>query len=169
MALTTMVLKMTCSMLRNHSFLFVETDQTFAMHALVQLATCRWLAAHGQIEQWKQLYIKNLAAEFLSGEKENRSSCQALFPHAKSAAIQRPSDDESLRAWASLLQNAASYAWGQGSIAKAVQVPGTAMEARKKVLGQTGEQTLKSMEMAGFAYSLGGGGALENYKFQVLI
>ena len=38
------------------------------------------------------------------------------------------------------------------------------MEARKKVLTwSTGEQTLKSMEMAGLAYGLGG--PLEDYKF----
>lgn len=41
-------------MLRNYSFLSVETNQKFAMHALVQLATREWLAANGQLERWKQ-------------------------------------------------------------------------------------------------------------------
>ena len=33
--------------LKNYSFLSVETNQTFAMHALVQLATRKWLTANG--------------------------------------------------------------------------------------------------------------------------
>jgi hypothetical protein len=36
--------------LRNYSFLFVDIDRTFEMHALVQLAMRKWLEAHGQLE-----------------------------------------------------------------------------------------------------------------------
>jgi hypothetical protein len=43
------------SVLRNYSFISVNADGiTFDMHGLVQLATRKWLEAHGQIEKWKQ-------------------------------------------------------------------------------------------------------------------
>ena len=93
--------------LRNYSFFSVDTDRTFEMHALVQLTMRKWLEAHGQLEAWKQRYIKNLSAEFLTGEQENWKYCQALFPHAKSAVTQRPKGDGSLREWDSLVHNAA--------------------------------------------------------------
>ena len=138
--------------LRNYSFLSVNTDQTFEMHALVQLATRIWLEANGKLEQWKQCYIKNLSAEFPIGEYENWTYCQTLFPHAKSAITQRPKAEGSLREWASLLYNAAWYAWAKGSITEAVEMSEMAMKVRKKILGQEHEETLDSMDMVGLAY-----------------
>ncbi|KAL9024571.1 MAG: hypothetical protein Q9196_006422, partial [Gyalolechia fulgens] len=142
--------------LRNYSFVSVDANQTFEMHALVQLATRTWLKANGQLEGWKQCYIKNLSAEFPTGEYENWTYCQALFPHAKSAATQQPSGDGSLREWASLLHNAAWYALEKGSISEAINLSEMAMEVRTKILGQEHEETLNSMDMAGMAYRLGG-------------
>ena len=142
--------------LRDYSFLSVGTDRTFEMHGLVQLATRKWLEANGKLEQWKQCYIKNLSAEFPNGEYENWSYCRALFPHAKSAITQRPEAEGSLREWASLLYNAARYAWRKGSITEAVDLSEMAMKVRKKTLGQEHEETLSSMNMVGLAYSLGG-------------
>jgi len=143
--------------LRDYSFLSVSTDGTFEMHALVQLATRKWLEANGKLEHWKQCYIKNLSAAFPTGEHENWTFCQAFFPHAKAAVIQRPSGDESLREWALLLNNGAWYAWRKGSIAEAVNLSEIAMKVRKKMLGQEHEETLSSIGMVGLAYSLGGG------------
>ncbi|KAL6717746.1 hypothetical protein ACLMJK_003831 [Lecanora helva] len=142
--------------LRDYSFLSVGTDGTFEMHALVQLATRKWLEFNGKLEQWKQQYIKNLFTEFPTGEYENWTYCYALFPHAKSAATQRPKTDESLREWASLLYCAAWYAWRKGSITEAVDLSFMAMKVRKKLLGQEHKETLNSISMVGLAYSLGG-------------
>ena len=142
--------------LRDYSFLSVGTDRTFEMHALVQLATRKWLEANRKLEQWKQCYIKNLSAEFPTGEHENWTYCQALFPHAKSAVIQRPKAEGSLREWASLLYHAAWYAWRKGSITEAVDLSEMAMKVRKNILGQEHEETLGSMGMVGLAYNLGG-------------
>ena len=83
--------------LRDYSFLSVGTDRTFEMHALVQLTTRKWLEANGKLEQWKQLYIKNLSAEFPTGEHENWIYCQVLFPHMKLAVTQRPKAEGLLR------------------------------------------------------------------------
>jgi len=142
--------------LRDYSFLSVGADRTFEMHALVQLATRKWLEANGKLEVWKQRYIENLSAEFPTGEHENWTYCQALFPHAKSAVTQRPEGDRSLREWALLVYNAAWYAWKKGSIIEAVHLSEMAMEVRKKVFGLEHNQTLSSIGMVGLAYSLGG-------------
>ena len=140
--------------LRNYSFLSVGTDRTFEMHALVQLATRKWLEANGKLEQWKQCYIKNLSAEFPTGEYENWTYCQALFPHAKSAITQRPKAEGSLREWASLLYNAAWYAREKGSITEAVELSEMVMKVRKKILGQEHRETLGSMNIVGLLYDL---------------
>jgi len=142
--------------LRDYSFLSVSIDRTFEMHALVQLATRNWLEANRKLEQWKQCYIKNLSAEFPTGEHKNWTYCQALFPHAKSAVIQRPKAEGSLRQWASLLYHAAWYACKKGNITEAVDLSEMAMKVRKKILGQEHKETLSSMCMVGSAYNLGG-------------
>ncbi|KFY87014.1 hypothetical protein V500_07258 [Pseudogymnoascus sp. VKM F-4518 (FW-2643)] len=94
--------------LRNYSFISVNLDgTTFEMHSLVQLAMRKWLEDHGQQERWKRQFIRNLNADFPTGEYENWVSCQALFPHAQSAAAQQPEDQDSLIDWASILYKAA--------------------------------------------------------------
>jgi hypothetical protein len=103
--------------LRNYSFISVNSDaHTFDMHRLVQLATREWLGVHGQLERWKQQYIRNLFRVFPTGQYENWSRCQVLFPHVKSALAQPPEDGRSLREWASILYNAAWYAWEEVTV-----------------------------------------------------
>jgi tetratricopeptide (TPR) repeat protein len=143
--------------LRNYSFISVNEDKiTFEMHRLVQLATRKWLGAHGQLERWKQQFIKNLVAEFPTGEYENWNKCQTFFPHAKSAVLQRPVKRDSLREWASLLHNIAWYAWRKGNVDEAEKISTMAMKTRRKLFGQEHIETLDSIAMVGLAYSLGG-------------
>jgi hypothetical protein len=143
--------------LRNYSFIFVNVDTTtFGMHRLVQLATRKWLEAHGQLEGWKQQYIKNLCTEFPTGKYENWAKCRALFPHAKSALAQQPEGEDSLREWALLLYNAAWYAWLRGSFTDAEKMSVKSMKVREKQLGQEHVATLSSIAMVALAYKLGG-------------
>ncbi|KAL8795910.1 MAG: hypothetical protein Q9195_001654 [Heterodermia aff. obscurata] len=142
--------------LRNYSLISINTDRIFEMHALVQLAMRKWLEANKLLESWKQQYVKNLSAAFPSGEYVNWKSCQVLFPHAKSAITQRPRTEGSLNEWASLMYNAAWYAWARGNAVEAVQLSKVSMEVRKKMLGQEHMETLSSIGMVGLAYNLGG-------------
>jgi tetratricopeptide (TPR) repeat protein len=143
--------------LRNYSFISVNVDTiTFEMHGLVQLSMRKWLEAHEQLERWKQQYIKNLCAEFPTGEHENWVKCQALFPHAKSAVLQPPKGEDSLREWALLLYHGAWYAWRKGNVVDAERMSRKAMKARTKILGPEHEETLRSIGMRGLAYHLGG-------------
>ena len=144
-------------MLRDYSFISVNADgATFGMHGLVQLATRKWLKVYNQLEQWKQRFVSNLCAAFPTGDYENWAVCQALFPHAKSAAAQRPEGEDSLRDWASLLYKAAWYAWRIGNGVEAELMSLYSMRIRKKILGQDHKDTLWSMAMVGHAYRLRG-------------
>ncbi|KAF2469575.1 uncharacterized protein BDR25DRAFT_315181 [Lindgomyces ingoldianus] len=61
--------------LRNFSFISVNVDgKTFRMHALVQVAMRKWLEEYGELDRWKQQFVKNLYAEFPTGEYENWAS-----------------------------------------------------------------------------------------------
>ncbi len=143
--------------LRNFSFISVKADgSTFEMHRLVQLAMREWLESNGQLETWKQQYIKNLREEFPPGEYENWAKCQALFPHAKSALAQRPEGEDSLREWASLLHNAAWYALRKGNLADSEKMSVKALKVRENMLGYEHGETLGSMSMVGSVYNLGG-------------
>jgi tetratricopeptide (TPR) repeat protein len=143
--------------LRNFCFVSVDTSGTsFEMHALVQLATRRWLEANSTLEQWKQQFVSNLCAAFPTGHYENWTACQALYAHAKAALGQRPKDESSIAEWATVLYRAAWFAERMGNIADAEMLATKAMKARKKVLGQEHEDTLWSVAMVGLAYKLGG-------------
>ncbi|KAF1974570.1 TPR-like protein [Bimuria novae-zelandiae CBS 107.79] len=156
--------------LRNFCFISVDTNGTsFEMHALVQLATRKWLDSSGRLERWKQQFISNLCAAFPTGEYENWTACQALFAHAKAAVGQRPEEKLSLVEWATLLYRAAWYAEKIGNIADATTLAVKAMKVRKKVLGQEHEDTLWSIAMVGLAYKLGGRwNAAEELEVQVM-
>ncbi|KAG4430487.1 hypothetical protein IFR05_014030 [Cadophora sp. M221] len=143
--------------LQNYLFISLSMDgTTFEMHGLVQLATREWLKANKQQERWKEQFIKNLCAKLPTGEYENWERCQALFPHAQSAAAQKPKEQDSLIDWTSVLYKAAWYALRMGKGVEAENLAFTAMQVRKKILGDEHEDTLSGMAMVGLAYKLNG-------------
>ncbi|KUJ10972.1 uncharacterized protein LY89DRAFT_739942, partial [Mollisia scopiformis] len=143
--------------LRDYSFISVNANgKTFEMHGLVQLATRKWLEAHEQMERWKHQFIKNLDAQLTTGEYENWERCQALFPHAQSAVLQKPKEQDSLLDWASVLYKAAWYAGEVGKGVEAENMAVNVMKVRKKILGDEHLDTLKGMAMVGSVYRLNG-------------
>ncbi|OCL12963.1 hypothetical protein AOQ84DRAFT_274600, partial [Glonium stellatum] len=158
------------STLRDYSFISITVSgSSFEMHRLVQLATREWLKTHGQQERWKQQFIRNLCSKFPVGEYENWATCQVLFPHAKSAATQKPEGQESLKMWATILHRAAWYAKQVGNGAEAEKMSVAAMKVRKKLLGREHKDTLWSMSLVGDAYNLRGRwGAAESLFVQVM-
>ena len=139
-------------MLQDYSLISYDTNQTFKMHSLVQLATRKWLEASGQLEVWKQCYIKNLSARFPNGEHENWTDCQALFPHVNLAVTRPPKGEESSIEWASLMHNVAWYSFRKGSINEAVDLIQKAIKMRKKRLGPEHMKTVSSMSMLSVAH-----------------
>ncbi|KAH7364016.1 putative kinesin [Rhexocercosporidium sp. MPI-PUGE-AT-0058] len=143
--------------LRNYAFISVSKIQSvFEMHALVQLAMRTWLEAKGDLERWRRHYCKILSNEFPTGEYDNWARCQELFPHAQSAAAQKPEEQDSVLDWASVLYNAAWYAWRMGKGVEAENMSVRAMKVRKKILGDEDKDTLSGMAMVGLAYKLNG-------------
>ena len=131
--------------LRDFSFISIDSFQSFEMHALVQLAMQTWLASKRQLEGYKQQYITKLSAQFPIGKSENWTRCQSLFPHAKLAIKQQPIANHSLKEWASLLDNAAQYASNQGDLANSLEISEIVAEVRKKLLGEESDETIDSI------------------------
>ncbi|RMZ67023.1 kinesin light chain [Pyrenophora seminiperda CCB06] len=145
------------AVLRNFCFISVNTTGTsFEMHALVQLATRKWLEDNSMLEQWKQQFVSNLHAAFPTGEYENWTACRALYAHAKAAAGQQPKDESSIAEWATVLYRAAWYACMKGNIADAQTLSVKSMKARNRLLGRENADAVWSIAMVGLAYKLGG-------------
>ena len=137
--------------LRNYSFISFGTNRTFEMHALVQLATRRWLEARGQLKPWRESFITILYRKFPDGSFRTWTKCQALFPHVRAAVTQQPGEGEGVSSteWATLLCNAAVYAWRRGNLSEATSLSEKAMKVLIKTLGQENEKTLECMEVVG--------------------
>ena len=139
--------------LRNYSFITIETNGSFEMHALVQLATRKWLEIHGDPGRWKGTFVERLSATFPSGDFETWAKCQSLFPHAKSAYKQRPTEREQLMQWASLMNKAAWYQTQNCNDTEAEPLAIAAAETRRDLLGQEHRDTLTSLSTVGQVYS----------------
>jgi tetratricopeptide (TPR) repeat protein len=137
--------------LQGYSFVSLTTDPSvFEMHRLVQVATRKWLKSHGQLEQWKEQYIDNLCALFPPGTYENWSRCQIYYPHAQSAAELKPKEREALK-WATIMYNAAWYAWTRVGADDAEKMAVASLKVRVKTLGEYDEYTLSSQGMLALA------------------
>lgn len=147
--------------LKAYSFLSTTREQSteqiaFEMHALVQLATRKWLKMNGQLERLRQDFVRILNEEFPTGKFEHWKTCQMLFPHAKCSIEQRPESQDGLKDWASLLYKASWYAVSKGSLRDAQKLALYSMEVRTKLFGEEDKDTLSSMAMAGISYCYGG-------------
>ncbi|KAM0095740.1 hypothetical protein ACP6JD_000852 [Aspergillus fumigatus] len=135
-------------MLRRYSLISIDVHQkSFNMHGLGQLATRRWLEVHGELEKWKRQYIRNLNAEFPTGDVKYFSRMQT------SAASQRPHERDSLLEWAAVCK-AAWYDMQKGNGAEGERLSVKVMEALTKHLGPEHEDTLESGHMVGLIYTL---------------
>ncbi|KAJ6095554.1 hypothetical protein N7486_006300 [Penicillium sp. IBT 16267x] len=144
--------------LRDYSFVATsENSMVFTMHRLVQLTVRTWLKTYGQDEDWKERFIKNLHAEFPTGQYEHWERCRTLFPHVKSAMSHRPKSQDCLQSWAGLLYKGAWYARECGNIPDSREMASMSREQRIKILGLEDEETLNSTAMLAVAYRLEGG------------
>ncbi|KAF3481171.1 kinesin light chain [Arthroderma uncinatum] len=138
--------------LRDYSFISVGGDPSlFEMHRLVQLATRKWLKAHGAHETWKQQFIRQLSANFPDGDYKTWAICQVLFPHAKVALGLEPEDKEVVGMWTSLLGNAAEYTMAKGNTADSDELAEKSLEVCKKVFGDEDALTLDAMGRLGLS------------------
>ena len=132
--------------LQNYSFVSGGADgQTFEMHSLVQLATRTWLAMQREEERWRGEFCRKLNAVFPTGQHENWSRCELLFPHAKAAERQRPANNAYIREWGRILRNAGGYALAKGNYNEAERVCDKSARALKRAFGDNNMDTLTSI------------------------
>ncbi|KAJ5895130.1 P-loop containing nucleoside triphosphate hydrolase protein [Penicillium taxi] len=143
--------------LRDYSLVSISIDgSTFEMHRLVQLATRKWIEAHGKIDWWRSKFIEILNQEFPDPVFERWAVCKTLFPHVKSVLTQRPkwNEEKSIEKWADLLSKAAEYAFLQGDSAECHLMADLAAEATKRVFGLNDMRTCDCLDMLGLAFIL---------------
>jgi tetratricopeptide (TPR) repeat protein len=138
------------------SFSLIAADMDghqFGMHRLVQFSTRKWLELRGKLDGWKEKYIILMADNYPEGWYENWKVCQELFPHASALTTYRPTDGNTLQAWATVLHNAALYAKEMGHYQKALDMDELAVNAREHVLGPDHPDTLMTINNLATALS----------------
>ena len=134
------------------SFSLVATDvdgHQLEMHRLVQYSTRKWLELQGELETWRQRYVRLMDDSYPVGRYENWKVCQTLFPHAQATIACRPTGGSALEVWASVLFKAAWYADGMGNYDVAQEMGRGALEAREAALGAEHPDTLTSVSQLG--------------------
>ncbi|KAJ5752268.1 P-loop containing nucleoside triphosphate hydrolase protein [Penicillium odoratum] len=143
--------------LRDYSMITICPDITnFKMHRLVQLAMQEWLKTNKNLERCKEKFIRNLYLSFPKGLFGNWPICQMLFSHVQCAVTQQPHSKASISEWASLLHEAAVFAWTRGNFVDSRTMADKAAKARNELFGLENEKTIDSFEILGLAYNLGG-------------
>ncbi|PYI16152.1 TPR-like protein [Aspergillus violaceofuscus CBS 115571] len=135
--------------LGDYSLISITDEDVFEMHRLVQLATRKWLEAHGQFERWRERFIIILGESFLTGGFGYWERSQALFSHVRMAVRHRPDTERSLQDWAALMYKAVAYAAIKGNWAEAVKMAEKTERAAAKLLGQEHPITLQCTQMIG--------------------
>jgi tetratricopeptide (TPR) repeat protein len=131
--------------LTNYSLISSNISESmFEMHRLVQFSMKRWLTLCGELEKWKERYIRIMHEAFPEPSYENWTVCQALFPHTEVLLSYRPANRKCLEEWAATLSKAASYARYKGSYIVAGKMEQEALDLREEVLGKEHPDTLIS-------------------------
>ncbi|KAF2112482.1 P-loop containing nucleoside triphosphate hydrolase protein [Lophiotrema nucula] len=120
-------------------------DGVFEMHRLVQLATRKWLEAHGEFAKTRDQYIANVCAHFPSWKAKDWAVCEALYPHMKNTLAHRPSNSESLKQWALLLDSASWYALDYGRVDDALHISKLSKEVNEELYGRGHAETIHSV------------------------
>lgn len=141
--------------LRDYSFISIGENETFfTMHRLVQLTTCEWLRAHGQLQRWQKIFISNLYREFPISRHGNLGACRTLFPHVKSALSQRPESPDALLQWAALLHRGARYSCLNSNLSDAKEMALSSRMSRLTLLGPQNQDTILSTKILARIYLL---------------
>ncbi|KAJ5809181.1 uncharacterized protein N7503_001399 [Penicillium pulvis] len=140
--------------LRDYSLLSITPDHTlFEMHRIVQLATRKWLEAHGQTEKWLKTFIRRLANAIPKEvDEQSRVVCLSLFPHIESALMHRTSSNEVMIDRGSLLFETTVHLTAVVSPRAMLAISLASMEAFEQCLGTENYMTIYSAMYTGIAY-----------------
>lgn len=148
--------------LRNYSFVTFNGEESYEMHALVQLATKRWLANEDNLDAFRWQFFEILVRAFKTLDKGefNPKGFHILYPHAKAALSQR-SEAEASSNGAQALRDFATAMLHAGKYAKLVtsnfndtkRLFKAAMEVQIKILGTNNMDTMTTMNELAMIYS----------------
>jgi hypothetical protein len=141
------------------SFSLIKTNEDgteFEMHRLVQFSTKKWLELNGEQEEWKAIYSMLMDARFPLGRYENWTVCRTMLPHAQSLKDNKPTGEQALKAWASVLYKTAWYMREMGQYSEALELNTTAVEVQKLVLGAEHAHTLDCLNNIGHILTMQG-------------
>lgn len=160
------------AVLRSYFFITPNSDATsFEMHRLVQLATKRWLNAHGRLHHWALQSVINLndVWPLHSHELENWEICQSLFPHAVAVLDTEVTERKSILLQAELLLRSGEYAMAKGDYPYAQKMLETSHHARKQMLGERQPETLKSRNLMALSHAKQGQWAKAHEMWQEVL
>jgi tetratricopeptide (TPR) repeat protein len=137
--------------LSSYSLIRISADGSeFEMHRLVQLATKKWLELNDELGKWKGTLAMVMKDSYPYGDYENWPTCQPLFPHVQAMSSNKPKENEALKAWASVLHNAAWYLCRTGKYSKALELSSAALQVREKISGSEHFDSLCTLNDMGF-------------------
>jgi tetratricopeptide (TPR) repeat protein len=117
----------------------------FEMHRLVQLATRKWLDAHGEMIKWNQKALMMVSTAFPTGVFENWTECVTLLPHAEAVLSYSLLDRGDLLNKASILHNLSWYLWLKGDFRLSKLKIDRAIEIRRDHLATKDSELLASI------------------------
>jgi hypothetical protein len=140
-------------LLRDYSFISVTSDPAiFEMHALVQLATQKWLRGNANHSKWRNKFIKVLDGEFPDADYPDWPKAKALFPHASAALRLDATDTYAQPLLASLLFNAGHYAYQAYAYTNAELLWSASLRISNQVFGNEHPLTRAKMYWLAWAY-----------------
>jgi tetratricopeptide (TPR) repeat protein len=125
----------------------------FGMHRLVQLATRKWLDAHGEMVKWNQKALMMVSKAFPAGRFENWTECIMLLPHAEAVLSCSLSDKDDLLNQALILHNLSWYFWLKGDYWLSKLKIDQAIEIRRNHLTTKDNALLASIDLCGTVLS----------------
>jgi tetratricopeptide (TPR) repeat protein len=133
-------------LLRDCSFISVTSDPAvFEMHALVQLATQKWLGGDARYSKWRNKFIEVLDGEFPDFRSPNWPKAKALFPHPFAALQLNSEGTYAQPLLASLLFNAGHYADQTYAYANAERLWSTSLTISTQLFGHEHSHTRDTM------------------------
>jgi tetratricopeptide (TPR) repeat protein len=132
---------------------WIGGGDSFEMHGLVQLTTRQRMELNGELENWKNVYVRTINERFPEGRPENWAVCESLFPHAQAALDNHPLDADALEAWASISWKAGWYMGERGEFGKAYKFALNSLEVREVLLDAEDPEIFDSLNSVGVALS----------------
>ena len=129
-----------------------DSEATYQLHRLVQLATRKWLELQGTKGKWQEQALRVLQKEFPRGDFENWTICESLMPHAQTVIQYEDIPERHSEQYSYLVGDMADFDTRQGRYNIACTRFLAAFEVQQNILGTENSETLRSMSGLAITY-----------------